>query len=68
MYCVMQSDGNSFCGYVVLDSFKKAFRDEDKILDQIYKGKYVRTFIMIILILLIIIKKCILTLHVLFFI
>jgi len=30
----MQSDGNSFCGDVVLDSFNKAYRDEDSILDQ----------------------------------
>ena len=36
-YSVMQSDGNSFCGDVVLDSFNKASRDEDNILDQIYK-------------------------------
>ena len=32
----MQSDGNSFCGDVVLDSFNKESRDEDNILDQIY--------------------------------
>ena len=32
----MQSDGNSFCGDIVLDSFNKAYRDEDNILDQIY--------------------------------
>ena len=37
-YSVMQSDGNSFCGDVVSDSFKKASRDEDNILDQVYKG------------------------------
>ena len=35
----MQSDGNSFCGDVVLDSFNKASRDEDQILDQIYHFK-----------------------------
>ena len=34
----MKSDGNSFCGDVVLDSFKKTSRDEDDILDQIYKS------------------------------
>ena len=34
---VIQTDGNSFCGVVVLDSFKKASRDEDNILDQIIK-------------------------------
>ena len=36
LYSVMQSDGNSFCGNVVLDSFNKAYRNEDSILDQIY--------------------------------
>ena len=35
VYSVMQSDGNSFCGYVVLDSFNKASRDEDSILSTI---------------------------------
>ena len=39
----MQSDENSFCGYVVLDSFNKAFWDEDNILVQINISKYVRT-------------------------
>ena len=38
-YSVMQSDGNSFCGDVVLDSFNKASRDENNILDQMYKSK-----------------------------
>ena len=33
--CVMQSDGNSFYGDVVLESFNKTSRDEDNILDQI---------------------------------
>ena len=37
----MQSDGNSFC---------KAYPDVDKILDQKYENKFVRTFIMLILI------------------
>ena len=32
----MQSDGNSFCGDVVLDSFDMAYRDKDSILDQQY--------------------------------
>ena len=50
-YSVMQSDGNSFCGDVVSDSFNKASGDEDNILDQIYKSKYVRIIIMMILIL-----------------
>ena len=39
MLRVMQSDGNSFCGNVVLDGFTEAYRDEDNILDQIYKSK-----------------------------
>ena len=30
-YSVMQSDGNSFCGDVVSDSFKKAYQNEDNI-------------------------------------
>ena len=33
-YSVMQSDGNSFCGDVVLDSFDMEYRDKDSILDQ----------------------------------
>ena len=41
----MQSDGNVFFGDVV---FIKASRDEDNILDQIYKSKYI--FIIMILI------------------
>ena len=60
-YSVMQSDGNRFCGVVVLNSFKKASRDEDNILDKVYKSKYVRISIMIILILYNIIRKCKLT-------
>ena len=39
---MMYSDGNSFCGDVVVDSFNKTSWDEDKILDQICKSKYVR--------------------------
>ena len=31
----MQSDGNSFYGDVVLNSFNKASRDKDNILDQV---------------------------------
>ena len=42
----MQSDGNSFSEDVVSDS--KTSRDEDKILDQIYKSKYIRIIIMIL--------------------
>ena len=60
-YSVMQSDGHSFCGDVVLNSFNKASRDEDNILDQVWKSKYVRIYIIMILILYHIIRKCILT-------
>ena len=35
-YSVMQLDGSSFYGDVVLDSMNMAFRDKDSILDQIY--------------------------------
>ena len=45
----MQSDKNSFCGDVVMDSFNKASRDKENILDQIYKCKYVRNIITVIL-------------------
>ena len=55
----MQSDGNSFYGDVVSDRFTKTFWDEDNILDQIYKIKYVRIIFMMILILYNIIRKCI---------
>ena len=48
-YSVMQSDGNSFCGDVVLDSFNKASRDEVNILNQIYKSTYLRLFTMKVL-------------------
>ena len=57
----MQSGGNSFCRDVVLNSFKKASRDEVNILDQVYESKYVRIFIMMILILYDKIRKCMLT-------
>ena len=30
----MQSDGNSFCGDVVLDSFNISYSDKDSVLDQ----------------------------------
>ena len=40
----MQSDGNSSCGDVVLDSFTKAFRDGDKILEQINKKQIFSDF------------------------
>ena len=57
----MQSDGNHFFGDVVLDNFNNASREEDNILDKVYKSIYVRIFIMMILILYNIIRKCILT-------
>ena len=59
----MQSDGNSFCGDVVSDSFNKTSRDEDNILEQIYKSKYVCIINMMILILYNILRKSILTLQ-----
>ena len=36
MYSVMQSDGNSFSGDVVLDRFSMVNSDEDSIQDQNY--------------------------------
>ena len=33
----MQSDGNIFCGYVILDGFIMSERDEDSILEQKYE-------------------------------
>ena len=36
-YSVMQSEGNSFCEDVVLDSFNKVSRDKDSILNQVYE-------------------------------
>ena len=36
-YSVMQSDGSSFCGDVVLDGFNMSYRDEDSILEQKYE-------------------------------
>ena len=55
----MQSDGNSFSGDVVLGSFNKTSWDETNMLDQIYKSKYVRINIMMILIVYNIVRKCI---------
>ena len=37
-FSVMKSDGNIFCRDVVSDSFNKTSRDEDNILDHIYKA------------------------------
>ena len=44
-YSVMQSDGNSFCEDVVLDSFNKASKDEDDILEQISKKQICLDFL-----------------------
>ena len=48
IYSVMQSDGNSFCGDVALDSINinKASRDEDNILEQIYEMQICLDFMM----------------------
>ena len=43
------TDGNSICEEVVLTSFNKASWDEDNILDQIYRSKYIRIIIVMIL-------------------
>ena len=42
----MQSDGNSYNVYVVLDNSNKAYRDEDSILDQKHEMKQFGIFIM----------------------
>ena len=42
IYSVMQSDGNRFYGYVVLDSFNMAYRHEDSVLDQKYEKQISR--------------------------
>ena len=57
----MQSDGNSFCGDIVLDSFSKSYQDKDRILDKMEKSKYVRIFFTKILIIYNNIGICILT-------
>ena len=59
----MQSDGNSFCGDFVSNSFNKTFRNKDNISDQIYRSKYVRILIVMVLILYKVIRKCIITLY-----
>ena len=50
-YSVMQTDRNSFCGDVVLDSFNMSYRDGESILDQIYTKNDVQLIFMMILIL-----------------
>ena len=42
----MQSDGNRFYGDAVLDSFMKAYRNKDSILDEKYESEYFGIFIM----------------------
>ena len=42
---VMQSDGHSICGNVVMVSFNMTYRDEDSILDKSMKNKYLGIFI-----------------------
>ena len=42
LYTVPQSDGNSFCEYVVLDSVNMAYKDEDRILYQMPDYSIVR--------------------------
>ena len=42
LYSVMQSDGNSFCGNVVLNGVCMAYRNEDSMLDKIRRSKYFR--------------------------
>ena len=37
IYSVMQSEGNSLCWDVVLDSSNKAYRDDDNILEHIFE-------------------------------
>ena len=44
----MQSDGSSFCGNIISDSFNMTSQDEDNNLDQMYQSKYVRIIIMLI--------------------
>ena len=43
----MQADQNSFCVDVVLDSVNMVFRDEDSILDQMYRKNMFVFFMMI---------------------
>ena len=46
----MHSDGNSFCGDVVLDSFKMIYSDKDSNYDQKYEKEIFWNVIMKILI------------------
>ena len=56
----MKSVGKGFSGDVVSDCCTKTSQDEDNILEQIHKSKYVHIIIMLILILYNIIRKSIL--------
>ena len=42
---MLQSDGNSFCGDFVLDSFNMAYRDEYSILNKKRKGRYLEVLL-----------------------
>ena len=46
----MQSDGNSFGGYVVLESINMPYRGEGNIFDQIYKKGNLFGFLLYIII------------------
>ena len=59
----MQSNWNSFCLEIVLDSFNKAYCYEHNILDKISKNKYVFIICMMILFFYNIIQKCLRTQH-----
>ena len=48
-FSVMQSNGNSFCGDVVQDSFNKTSWDDKNILGQLYKSTYVCIFMILLL-------------------
>ena len=41
-YSVMRSDGNRFCGNVVLDSFHMVYRHDDSVLDQKFEKQISR--------------------------
>ena len=42
VYSVMQSDGNRFCGDVVLDSYNMAYGHVDSVLNQKYEKQISR--------------------------
>ena len=49
LYSVMQSDGNSFYGDIVLGSVQIVYRDEDSILYQIYEKQIFIILLLLIL-------------------